>query len=311
MIRLTVFLYFSALAAGAQTFDVASIKPAEPPTSGRITIGMRGGPGTDDPGRITYTGTPLKMVITNAFDVKAYQVQGPSWLDTERFDITAKVPAGTTKEQARVMMQNLLAERFKLQIHREKKEMASYVLTVGSKGVKMKSVDPEPPPDPNAPPPGPPPGGRGPMKIGKDGFPELPAFAGRGGGGPMMIMMNGKAKVMCASCPVSRLVDTLGNQLGKPVVDQTGLTGNFEFTLFFEPDMSNMKMIGGPPPPGAAGLGPGGVGGGAGPAPEGNLDTAPPLMSAIQDQLGLKLESKKAPVDLIVIDKMEKTPTEN
>jgi uncharacterized protein (TIGR03435 family) len=308
--RLTLLFCFTTLVGSAQTFDVASIKPAEPMTGGRIMIGVRGGPGTEDPGRITYTGMPVKMVIANAFDVKGYQIQGPSWLDTERFDITVKVPAGATKEQARIMMQNLLAERFRLAIHHETKEMASYVLTVGSKGLKMKSVDPEPAPDPNSAPPLPPPGGRGPMKMGKDGFPEMPAFAGRGGG-PMMIMMNGKAKMMCTSCPVSRITETLGNQLGKPVVDQTGLTGNFEFSLFFEPDMSNMRMVGVPPPPGAAGFSAPGGGAGAGPAPEGNLDTAPPLLSAIQDQLGLKLEPKKAPADLIVIDHMEKTPTEN
>ncbi len=285
-----------ALALG-QNFDVATIKPAQQSLDGRVRIGISGGPGTTDPGRITCSGVPLQMLITNAFDVKSYQVSGPEWLMSERFDVTAKVPAGATKEQARIMMQNLLADRFKMTFHREQKEMASYILTVGSKGSKLKPADPAPPADA-----GPPPAGLAPApKMGKDGFPELPGI-GRGGG-PMMIMMPGKAKMTCTSCPVSRLAETLGNQLGKPVVDMTGLSGNYAFTLVFEPDLSNMRIVGGPmmPPPGAA----------AGAGSESSLDTAPPLLSAVQDQLGLKLEAKKAPVDLIVIDRIEKAPTDN
>jgi uncharacterized protein (TIGR03435 family) len=291
-----------------QTFDVASIKPAEQAMNGMVRIGMSGGPGTPDPGRITYSGVPLFMVLSNAFNVKQYQISGPGEVLSQRFDITAKVPAGATKEDVQVMMQNLLAERFKMTFHREKKEMASYVLTVSPKGSKLKPADPEPKVDPDAPPPPPPGPGRmnGPLKMGKDGFPELPK--GGRGGGPMMIMMNGKAKMECASCPIARLADTLSNQLGKPIVDMTGLTGNFTFTLFFEPDMAGMAMKAGlaPPPPPPPGAGPGGAS-----PPEASLDTAPPLLSAIQDQLGLKLEPKKAPVELIVIDHMEKTPTDN
>jgi uncharacterized protein (TIGR03435 family) len=214
-------------------------------------------------------------------------------------------------------MQNFLAERFGMKFHRETKEMASYVLAVGSKGSKMKAVEPPAPVDPNSPPPPgpPPPGAMTKPKIGADGFPELPAFAGRGGG-PMMVMMPGKAKMTCTSCPMARLVDTLTGQLGKPVVDMTGLSGNYAFTLLFEPDLSNMRMVGGGtmPPPGGANVaiavkGPGGDG--PPPASDPGMDTAPPLLSAIQDQLGLKLEAKKAPVEMIVIDHLEKAPTEN
>ncbi len=297
----------------AQNFDVATVKPAEPSPSGMIRIGMNGGPGTPDPGRLTYTNVALKQVLTAAFGVKEYQITGPAWLDSERFDITAKVPPGTTKEQMQVMLQNLLADRFKMTFHREKKEMNSYVLTVGKNGSKLKVADPEPPADPNAPAeprrPLPEPGGRGPMAMGKDGFPEMPKGLGGKGGGPMMMMMPGKAKMVCARCSISRLADTLSSQLGKPVVDMTDLKDNYEFTLIFEPDMSGMKsmmvMAGG-------GRGPGGPPAASdGPAPAGNDDTAPPLLSAIQDQLGLKLDPKKAPVDLIVLERIEKTPTDN
>ena len=304
MTRLIGSLCFTALLAQAQTFDVASVKAAEPMTNGMMRIVVGGGPGTPDPGRLNYQNVSLKMIVTNAFNVKEYQVSGPAFLDSERFDVTAKIPQGATKEQMQVMLQNLLKERFRLEFHREKKEMNSYVLLVGKNGSKMKVAEPEAPADPNAPAP-PPPGGRGPMTMGKDGFPEMPKGMGGRGGGPMLMMMPGKAKMTCVRCTMDRLTDTLGNQLGKPVVDETGLKESYEFTLFFEPDMGGMTgpkgmMMAMPgPPPGPA------------PPEKANEETAPSLLSAIQDQLGLRLEAKKAPVDLIVIDHIEKAASEN
>ena len=82
-------------------------------------FGSRGGPGTPDPGRYTTSNMTLKGLLVSAYDVKAYQITGPAWIETERYDIVAKVPAGATKEQFRVMLQNLLAERFKIELHRE------------------------------------------------------------------------------------------------------------------------------------------------------------------------------------------------
>src|ERR1051326_9203498 len=113
-------------AADNSTFEVATIKPFVPPQNdGRgnfLIAGKRGGPGTDDPGQITWPVVNLKQLITAAFDVKPYQVTGPTWLDTERFAIVAKVPAGSTKEQVNVMWQNLLTERFGMVVHHESKE---------------------------------------------------------------------------------------------------------------------------------------------------------------------------------------------
>jgi uncharacterized protein (TIGR03435 family) len=110
----------------------------------------------------------------------------------------------------------------------------------------------------------------------------------------MIQIMPGKAKMVCTRCPMARLADTIGNQLDKPVVDMTGLTGDYEFTLIFLPEFRNMPGMM-PPPPEAAS----------------SDDTAPSLLAAVPDQLGLKLEAKKAPIDLVVIDHLEKTPTEN
>ncbi len=97
-----------------EEFEVASVKPSAPvPPTGGVYFGpARGGPGTPDPGLITWTYTSLRNLLMTAYDVKTYQVSGPDWLMTERYDIVARVPAGATKEQVNVMWQNLLAERF-------------------------------------------------------------------------------------------------------------------------------------------------------------------------------------------------------
>src|ERR1700735_4926541 len=94
----------------AQTFDVATVKPAASPEPGKpMRIGFSGGPGSRDPGQISGTVT-LSMLVMNAYDVKAYQITGPPWLNMERYEIIAKVPVGATKDQVRVMWQNLLAD---------------------------------------------------------------------------------------------------------------------------------------------------------------------------------------------------------
>src|SRR4051812_9748118 len=86
------------------TFEVASIKPSPPPVGNMLRVMMQGGPGTPDPGRLNYANVSLKNLMTTAYKVKGYQISGPSWLDSERFDITAKIPAGTTKEQFQTML---------------------------------------------------------------------------------------------------------------------------------------------------------------------------------------------------------------
>jgi uncharacterized protein (TIGR03435 family) len=296
------------------TFEVASIKPAAPMVPGRIMIGMNGGPGSRDPGQITVTNMGLGDLMANAYDVKSYQISGPPWMDSQRFDIVAKVPAGATKDDARVMWQNLLKERFGLALHHETKEMAMYALVVGKNGPKLKeSVD-----DPltaqgqasaSSGPDGPPPPPAGPPVIGKDGMPQLPPGMRRQG--VMMMMMNGRMRMIGTKAPLSRLVDTLARQYDRPVTDMTGLTKNYDFTLDFAPENGGM-MKGMPMPPPGSGPSPDGSGGGAMHSPDAPAGGEPATLAvALQEQLGLKLESKKGPVDLLVIDHLEKTPTEN
>jgi uncharacterized protein (TIGR03435 family) len=286
---------------------------------GRVMIGMNGGPGSRDPGQITVTNMGVGDLVANAYDVKSYQISGPPWMDSQRFDIVAKVPAGATKDDARVMWQNLLKERFGLALHHETKEMAMYALVVGKNGPKLKeSVEDPPTADgqassasgPSGPPPPPPPGDGEPRRmnltVGKDGMPQLPAGMRRPG--VMMMMMNGRMRMIGTKAPISRLVETLARQYDRPVTDMTGLTKNYDFTLDFAPENGGMIKGLPMPPPGPSPDGGGGAMHSPDPPAGGEVAT---LAVALQEQLGLKLEAKKGPVDLLVIDHLEKTPTEN
>jgi uncharacterized protein (TIGR03435 family) len=290
------------------SFEVASIKPAAPPSDPhRMMVGMRGGPGTPDPGQITFSNVSLRNVLMQAYDVKDFQISGPSWLGSERYDITAKVPPGTTKEQFRLMLQNLLAERFQVSLHHETKELPMYALVVAKGGVKMKeSVDAPAPPTDDGGPKAMQPGYGGPMPkptMGKDGMPQMPPGGMKGG--MMMSFTGSRMRMQANGVQISQLVNMLANQLSRPVVDQTGLTAKYDYTLDFAPEPGQAH---GPNGPMMAG-GPGG-GKGEGPAGDSN-DAGPNLVTAVQEQLGLKLEAKKGPVDLLVIDRAEKAPTEN
>jgi uncharacterized protein (TIGR03435 family) len=297
--------------AHAQTFEAASVKPAVPPTpDGRGMIMMQGpsgGPGTKDPGRIHYPNMNMKNILMNAYDVKSFQIVGQPWLDTERFDITATMPPDTSKEQFRTMLQNLLEERFKLTIHRDTKELPMYSLVVAKSGLKMKpsAALPAAKDDSDAAPALPPPPPSQP-KFGPDGFPIMPPPAG-GRGGIFMMMMPGRTRLMGQQQTMQDLASRLTNLLSRPVTDATSLKDKFDFTLTFSLEGLNMQGPMGPMPA----LAPGSGAGAAGPVsvPEG--EAPPDLFAAVQAQLGLRLEPKKGPVQMIVIDHLEKTPTEN
>jgi uncharacterized protein (TIGR03435 family) len=237
---------------------------------------VRGGPGSSDPGRITYTNISLMSVLTRAYDVKAYQISGPDWLDMERYDIAAKVPAGATKEQFNLMLQNLLAERFNLALHHESKEVQGYELVPGKRGPKLRESTEVESSDP---------GPRMPPKMDANGFPQLDRP-----GMVMMMTMGPKgsiARLTAKAVPVFALIQNLTGQLKRPVMDKTGLTGKYDFTLEFAPEgLSPVQLD----------------------APD---ESGPNLLTAVQEQLGLKLEPKKTLLDMLIIDRADKTPTEN
>jgi uncharacterized protein (TIGR03435 family) len=283
------------------TFDAATIKPFVQP-AGRFMMGRggRGGPGSNDPGRIHYNAINLRNLLMTAYDVKDFQVSGPAFLDSERFEVQATMPPETTKEQFHIMLQNLLAERFKVTTHRETKELPIYSLVVGKGGPKMKE-SPEISAEEAAKEPTMPQVGIGTIKMGPDGFPNMPLPSG-GRGGLFMMMTPFGARIVGQRQTMQDLAERLSSVLAKPVTDATALKQKFDFTLTYSMDgLNNGMMMPLPPPP------PGG--GGRGDMP----DVEPPvnIFSAVQSQLGLKLDPKKGPVELLVVDHAEKTPTEN
>jgi uncharacterized protein (TIGR03435 family) len=312
-------LCFAGSAAFAQTFEVASIKSTAPQEVGRMMVRMGG-----DPGRLDYVNVSLRDMIRSAYDVKDYQVVGPDWLNTIRFDLQAKYPPDTPREVRNVMMQNLLAERFGVKIHKESKEVSVYNLVAAKGGPKLKKAEEGPstfevPAGPGGPggnterrldgPGGPAAGGSaGGVRVGGGpGGPGGPG-GGRGPGGPGMIMMRmggpGSMKMTAKAMTMGSLADMLARQIGKPVIDQTGIAGNYDIDLEFKPEEGMGMMRGMPMPmPGA--------GGGAPAGHEANAETGASIFTAIQDQLGLKLDAKKGPVETIVVDQANKTPTEN
>jgi uncharacterized protein (TIGR03435 family) len=279
----------AACAQGTATFEVASVKASPPVQPGaRVYFGPpRGGPGTSDPGQITWTYATLMGIITSAYDVKGYQVEGPAWLTSERYDFAVKLPAEATKEQVRLMWQNLLAERFGLKLHHEAKEFAVENLIIGKSGSKLKLSTEEADPRAEA----------GPPKVNEKGQLSGPGLVTRIMVGPK----GASAYAVAKAQTLAPLAVMLGNQLGRPVLDKTGLTGKYDFELEFTPDMKGMAL---PPPPagGGAGL--------LGPA-DSTTEGSPDLTTAIQEQLGLKLVAGKARLNVLAIESILKTPTAN
>ncbi len=241
----------------------------------------------------------MRQLLIRAYGVKPYQVAGLPWMDkdNERFDIVAKVPPGTTADQFNVMLQNLLAERFNMVVHHESRDVVGYELTVSKGGPKFKespiaTAAPSAPPaagDSKEPP-------RVKTQTASDGYRELAP----GSTGMIMFGIPGGSRFSARQQPISALTNVLESPLGKPVVDKTGLAGKYDFNLSFSRDERTSANIVGNPGPSAA----------AGPI-DAVSDAPPDLFTAIQDQLGLKLEQKKIPMDVVVVDRAERVPKEN
>jgi uncharacterized protein (TIGR03435 family) len=281
--KIALAVFAGALAFGqppeSLTFEVASVKPAPVPTTGGVFFGpARGGPGTPDPGQITWSFVRLQDLLTTAYDVKPYQVSGPGWLATERYHVVVKVPAGATKEQVRVMWQNLIRERFALVLHHESKEFQVEDLVVGKDGSKLKQAVEDPDAAML----------EGPPKRDKNGALDRPGAIATIFPGP-----DSHVSTVAKSQPLSHLTNMLGNVLGHPVIDKTGLSGKFDYTI----DFKMVFPLPGPPGAGAA-------------APVAS-DPGPDVASAVQQQLGLRLVPGRAKLDVLVIDSAVKVPTEN
>lgn len=293
--RLPLFLVLLALVCGVArsqpsdstlTFEVASLK-ASPPRQPNVSIrvGCSGGPGTKDPGRFTCQNMSVSNLISNAYNLKRYQMPADNF-EADRYEIAATIPEGTTGEQFREMLKNLLKDRFKLAVHFEKKEVPGYELVVARGGLKMKEAQPpkDNPDDGKAR------GSDGPPQRDHEGYPILPP------GQDSMAIMGGKARWVSPQCTMERIVTMILTQLNAPVTDATGLTGKYDVNMFWQ----------------SGGLGTGGLRAAApGAEPAASEVEGPTIFNALQEQLGLKLQSKKASVEALVIDHIEKVPTEN
>jgi uncharacterized protein (TIGR03435 family) len=270
-------------------FEAATIKPVKNQTQSF----MRGGPGSDDPSQIRYVNVTLTDVIEEAYGVKRYQIRdGKPWFDSERWEILARVPKGATKDDLKVMLQRLLADRFKLVQHSETKQLPNYRLVVDKGGPKLKSPEPQDKPKPGA------------MVVGEDGSIAIPSGAlGRpvsvAGKHLMTLMSASQVSIIANSQPVSELVKAFTNHAGRPVLDATGLSGLYDFSLHFAATSETQKALFTNAP--------------AGDCLTCSADDEPPpdLLTAVKEQLGLRLDPGIGPLNLLVIERIERTPTEN
>jgi uncharacterized protein (TIGR03435 family) len=252
-------------------FEAASVKPSNPASPGQS---IRRQPG----GRFNTINMPVRGLITFAYQIQSFQlVGGPSWLSNDRFDIVAKMEGdpppvipGTGADHMMLATRTLLADRFKLAMHKETRELDIYALTMARPGGKPgKALKPA------------------------SGDCSAEAFARRGAappppGTPPVVcgIQMSMSRVRFGGYPLSLFANSLSSQVGRFVVDRTGLTGNWDFDLSFTPDPTR----GAPPTgPDAAPFDPNG----------------PSLFTALQEQLGLKLEATKGPVEVWVIDSVQ------
>lgn len=203
------------------------------------------------PDSLTMRNVSLKGALRWAYHVNYAQVQGPAWLDGDRFDISARAGEPVNDDQLRVMLQALLADRFKMEVHRQTKELQAYVLTVAKGGPKFRESQTQ--------------------------------------GESLIEPQRDRLAISVQRAQISQLTDMLSRLLQTPVVDSTGLAGRYDVTIDATKYLDDLK------PPAGGGI----------------PDVVSVLMRGIQEELGLKLESKKMPLDLIIVDRAERTPTAN
>ena len=264
---------------GPPAFEVASIKPNNS-GDGRVML-------QNQPGRFTASTVTVRLLIRNAYQLQDSQITGgPGWLNSDHFDLVAKVPAqyrdippgrpGEGPGPLQLMLRSLLAERFKLVVHNETKDSPIYALILARSDGKL-----------------------GPALKKSETDCEAAFGAGRGRGGPMPPpgppqpgdtmpcgIRIGPGNMAVGGSTLAQFANSLGMFAGRIVQDRTGLTGAYDFNLTWTPDQMPNR------PPGA---------------PELPVDpNGPSLFTAVQEQLGLKLDSQRGPVEVLVIDRVEK-----
>ncbi|HXD76044.1 MAG TPA: TIGR03435 family protein [Vicinamibacterales bacterium] len=274
-----------SLPAGAQEkfeFEVASVKPFSiGQIDGPVTLGAK-----IDGAQVRLLGLAMRDLLSSAYRVKLYQLSGPEWIQTERYDISAKLPAGVSPEKLPEMIQTLLAERFGLKVHREQKEMPVYALLPGKPPLRLKEVVV----DPNAPPQ---------KAVEVSGTGSAAGISVNLGNGSSYTFAGGK--LTATKVTSATIAAVLERFTDRPVMDLTGLKGTYDLEAQFSPEETQTLMIraavaaGVQLPPQALRL----LDGGGNPIESG------------AEQLGLKIDGRRMPVDIIVIDQIQKTPTDN
>jgi uncharacterized protein (TIGR03435 family) len=259
-----VSFWVAAFCAYGQHFEVASVKANETPLGTHIA-----GTRVSDPGHFERTYYPLAGYVTLAYRLQGYQLVCPSWMFAARYDIAAKIPEGAAPDEQWVMLQNLLAERFALKVHRENQEMTGYALVIAKGGPKFKQFkdgDPLPPLPPSA-------------------VEDPEGFLPPQGGMAWWATVGGAIREQTTMAALTLRLQSL---VRKPVHDETGLEGKYNLALRWGEGPTSAED-----------------------AVHDMPDAATGLFSALQSQLGLKLESKKGMVEMLVVDRCEKVPTEN
>ena len=251
--------------ADLPAFEVISIKPRSPDTPA--------GGVPNSPDRFVRPNATLAQLIEYAYEVRDFQViGGPAWIRSDRFEVSAKAEQTVPQVEQRLMVRRLLAERFGLQVHTETRDMPTYGLVTarrdGRLGDKMVTSDRDCEPIINA---------GNPRPRQGDGPPPCAWF---------VALMNGFARLRLTGIRVTRFAGILEPMAGRKIVDRTNLTGTYDIELDFVPEFSLLGL----PVPNATAL---------------TQSDIPPLVTAVQDRLGLKLESERGPVDVVLVDRAQ------
>ncbi len=255
-------------------FEVASVRHVGGELSNQSTLS--GGPGTSDPTHIVYRGQPLVRFLNAAYGLEFDQITGPDWLGTDLYDVRANVPAGASKDDVKSMWQKLLADRFQLKVHVITRDFPAYELSRDSGNLKL-------------------------IKSGKEPLPIRPGFPALSTGRNWGLAVQPRIRLTFRGTTMAEFVkvigwplSTLGNAGGMTVgrvVDKTGLPDRYDFDVEF-----------------AGRWGPGGA---TLPTSAQDAEPASDLFGALRSQLGLRLEEKKLPLEVLVVDHAEKSPAEN
>ena len=261
LVALLTLSVSSGFSNNLPSFDAGSVRHSDLNSRSGPNV-CTGGPGTPDPGMFHCTNSSLALLVLEAYDVKWYKLLSPDWVihggSLSGYDVTAKIPPGTSKADFRLMLQRLLADRFHLAVHRESRELPVYSLIPGAGKPKLVPSSAPAPPGPRC----------------------------------GMSMVKNHFHLACHNTTLKDLASNLETQFWSDVTDETGLVGEYDFALDFLPPEEWQGRTGWSTSSAIA-------------------DDTATLDTAISEQLGLRLKKGKGPVEVLVVDKADKNPTEN